>query len=149
MNWKLILTLSMFGVAMAVASLFGVGLFEFVLWLAIFVLYAVIIAKRAPGKYFLHGFLVSVVNSIWVTAIHATFFSTYVKNDPPDGAGNSSGNESPDHHDCRRSDCRSGDGCRSRTVRCGRVEDLETCLGTDLRGCTRARAASTCFVAWM
>jgi len=82
MNWKLILTLSMFGVAMAVASLFGVGLFEFVLWLAIFVLYAVIIAKRAPGKYFLHGFLVSVVNSIWVTAIHATFFSTYVKNDP-------------------------------------------------------------------
>src|SRR5215470_1551418 len=82
MNWKLILTLSLFGLAMAVSSLFGLGIFEFVIWLAIFVLYAVIIAKRAPGKYFLHGFLVSVVNSVWVTAIHAAFFSTYVRNNP-------------------------------------------------------------------
>jgi len=82
MNWKLILTLSLFGLAMAVSSLFGLGFFEFVIWLAIFVLYAVIIAKRAPGKYFLHGFLVSVVNSVWVTAIHAAFFSTYVRNNP-------------------------------------------------------------------
>ena len=82
MNWKLILTLSLFGLAVAVFSLFGLGIFEFVIWFAVFVLYAVIIAKRAPGKYFLHGFLVSIVNSFWVTAIHATFFSVYVKNNP-------------------------------------------------------------------
>ena len=82
MNWKLIFTLSLFGLAVAVLSLFGLGIFEFVIWLAIFVLYAVIIAKRAPGKYFLHGFLVSIVNSIWVTAIHASFFSIYVRNNP-------------------------------------------------------------------
>jgi hypothetical protein len=31
MNWKLILGLSLFGLAMAVASLFGLGLFEFVI----------------------------------------------------------------------------------------------------------------------
>ena len=53
MNWKLILALSLFGLAVAVLSLFGLGIFEFVIWLAIFVLYAVIIAKRAAGKYFL------------------------------------------------------------------------------------------------
>jgi hypothetical protein len=41
-----------------------------------------VIAKRAPGKYFLHGFLVSVVNSVWITAIHAGFFSIYAKNNP-------------------------------------------------------------------
>ena len=75
MNWKLILMLSLFGLAMAVLSLFGLGIFEFIIRLVIFVLYAVIIAKRAPGQYFLHGFLVSSVNSIWVTAIHAAFFS--------------------------------------------------------------------------
>jgi hypothetical protein len=31
MNWKLIFALSLFGLAMAVASLFGLGLFEFVI----------------------------------------------------------------------------------------------------------------------
>jgi len=79
MNWKLIFALSVFGLAMAVASLFGLGMLEPLLWLAIFIIYAWLIATRATGKYFLHGFLVSVVNSIW---IHALFFSVYAKNNP-------------------------------------------------------------------
>jgi hypothetical protein len=82
MNWKLILALSLFGLAMAIASLFGLGMLEPLLWLIIFIIYAWVIAKRAPGKYFLHGFLVSVVNSVWITAIHAGFFSIYAKNNP-------------------------------------------------------------------
>ena len=82
MNWKLILALSLFGLAMAVASLFGLGLFELLLWLIIFVIYAWIIAKHSPGKYFLQGFLVSVVNSIWITAIHVVFFSMYIRTNP-------------------------------------------------------------------
>ena len=82
MNWKLIFALSLFGLAMGVASLFGLGMLEPLLWLIIFVIYAWVIATRAPGRYFLHGFLVSVVNSIWITAIHATFFSIYAKNNP-------------------------------------------------------------------
>jgi hypothetical protein len=82
MNWKLIFALSLFGLAMAVASLFGLGMIEPLLWLVIFIIYAWLIATRAPGKYFLHGFLVSVVNSIWITAIHAAFFTTYVTNNP-------------------------------------------------------------------
>jgi len=67
---------------MAVATLFGLGLLEPLLWLVIFLIYAWAIATRAAGKYFLHGFLVSIVNSIWITMIHAVFFSTYVKNNP-------------------------------------------------------------------
>jgi len=82
MSWKLILFLSLFGMAMAIASLFGLGLLEPLLWLVIFLIYAYLIAKRAPGKYFLHGFLVSVVNSIWITIIHAVFFTTLVANNP-------------------------------------------------------------------
>ena len=82
MNWKLIFTLSLVGLAMAVASLFGLGILEPLLWLIIFIIYAWLIATRAPGKYFLHGLVVSVFNGIWITAIHATFFTTYVKNNP-------------------------------------------------------------------
>ncbi len=82
MNWKLILALSLFGLAIAIASLWGLGMIEPLLWLAVFIIYAWVIARRAPGKYFLHGFLVSVVNSIWITAIHAGFFSIYAKNNP-------------------------------------------------------------------
>ena len=82
MNWKLIFALSLFGLAMAVGSLFGLGMLEPLLWLIIFIIYAWLIARRAPGKYFLHGFLTSVVNSVWITAIHATFFSIYAKNNP-------------------------------------------------------------------
>ena len=82
MNWKLIFALSLFGLAMAIGSLFGLGMIEPLLWLLIFIVYAWLIATRAPGKYFLHGFLASVVNSIWITAMHAAFFSMYAKNNP-------------------------------------------------------------------
>ena len=67
MNWKLIFTLSLFGIAMGVASLFGLpGVTEPVLWLVIFVLYAVWIVKKTSGRYFLHAFVVSVINGIWI-----------------------------------------------------------------------------------
>jgi hypothetical protein len=82
MNWKLIFGLSLFGLAMAVASLFGLGMLEPLLWLVIFLIYAWLIATRASGKYFLHGFLVSVINSVWITAIHATFFNLYAQHNP-------------------------------------------------------------------
>ena len=45
-------------------------------------IFALSVFGLATGKYFLHGFLVSVVNSIWITAIHAQFFSVYAKNNP-------------------------------------------------------------------
>ena len=83
MNWKLILLLSPFGVAMAFATVFGLPRsIEMLLWLIIFVIYAILIVKNAEGKYFLHGFLVSVVNGVWIGIIHSAFFSTYIANNP-------------------------------------------------------------------
>jgi uncharacterized membrane protein YjjP (DUF1212 family) len=83
MNWKLIFVLSLFGVAMGVASLFGLtGKMEPVLWLVIFILYAYWIAKHVQSKHFLHGLLVSVLNGIWISVIHAAFSSTYFANNP-------------------------------------------------------------------
>jgi uncharacterized membrane protein len=83
MNWKLILLLSVFGVVMGVISLFGwtQGI-EPLLWLAIFILYAWWIARNCERLYFLHGLLVSVLNGIWISIIHAAFYSLYVKNNP-------------------------------------------------------------------
>ena len=83
MNWKLIFTLSLVGVIMAFATVFGfISETEPYLWFLIFIFYAVWIIRHVDGKYFLHGFLVSVINGVWISIIHATFFSTYIANNP-------------------------------------------------------------------
>ncbi len=83
MNWKLILLLSLFGAAMALATVSLIPMsVEPILWLVIFLLSAYIIAKKRVAKPFLHGLLVSIVNSIWITAAHASMFDTYTANHP-------------------------------------------------------------------
>ncbi len=49
-------------------------------WLAIFIICAYIIAKKCSEKYFLNGLCVSLVNAIWITAIHIILFDTYIAN---------------------------------------------------------------------
>jgi hypothetical protein len=83
MNWKIILQLSLFGLIMAFGTISLIPeKIEWVFWLAIFVFCAFVIAKTCPGKYFLHGFLVSMVNCVWITAVHIAFRQTYVANHP-------------------------------------------------------------------
>src|SRR5262249_40870496 len=78
-NWKLILQLSLFGLAMAFATVYVIpSSVEPFLWLPIFVLCAWLIAKRAPGKVFLHGLLLGIMNSIWITAAHVLLFDAYM-----------------------------------------------------------------------
>ena len=79
MNWKLIFLLSLFGLAMGVATVFVIpSNIEPAFWCVIFVICAWVIASRAPGRYFLHGLLVSIVNSVWITAAHVLLFDQYV-----------------------------------------------------------------------
>lgn len=79
LNGKLILALSMFGLAMGIATVFVIpSNIEPVFWLAIFLVCAYLIAKRASGRFFLHGFLVSVVNSVWITSAHVLLFDSYI-----------------------------------------------------------------------
>lgn len=83
MNFKLILILSLFGLAMAIATVSLIpSAIEPLFWLVIFIVCAIAIAKKAPGKYFLHGFLVSIVNSVWITAAHCLMFYTYITTHP-------------------------------------------------------------------
>ena len=79
MNWKLIFGLSLFGLAMAIATVFVIpSNIEPVFWLIIFIICAVIIARQVPSRHFLHGLMVGIVNSIWVTGAHILFFDAYI-----------------------------------------------------------------------
>jgi hypothetical protein len=82
-NWKLIFQLSIFGVIMAVATISLIPQnIEPAIWVLIFIVCAYIVSKKAPGKYFLHGFLISIINSVWITTAHVLFASTYLLNHP-------------------------------------------------------------------
>ena len=79
MKWKLILLLSLFGLAMGIATSYWIHpKAEIILWLVIFIICAFIIAKYCSDRYFLHGFLVSIVNSFWVTGAHIILFHQYM-----------------------------------------------------------------------
>ena len=82
MNWPLVLKLSLFGLAIAIATVFVIpSSLDPIFWLVIFIICAVVIARQATGgRNFLHGLMVGIVNSVWVTGAHVLFFDTYVAN---------------------------------------------------------------------
>lgn len=83
MNWKLIFQLSAFGLIMAFATISLIPeMVEPAFWLVIFIFCAYVIARVCTGRYFLHGFLVSMVNSVWITAAHAFFYASYILHHP-------------------------------------------------------------------
>jgi hypothetical protein len=83
MKWKLIFLLSLFGLAMAFATVFWIPLkFEPVFWLIIFIICAYLIAKNCTNRYFLHGFLIGLANCVWITGIHIIYFDTYMAHHP-------------------------------------------------------------------
>ena len=87
LNWILIVQLSLFGLAMGVATVFVIpSTIEPLFWLAIFGICAYVIATRSAGSYFLHGLMVSLVNSVWITAAHVLLFDRYIANHPQEAA---------------------------------------------------------------
>ena len=53
-----------------------------ILWLAIYGACVFVIASRCSGNYFLNGFMLSLVNIVWVTGFHVIFYKTYLTNNP-------------------------------------------------------------------
>ena len=79
MNYKLIFQLSLFGLAMAIATVFWIpSNIEPIYWLIIFIISAYFIALKSSGKYFMSGFWVSIANCVWITAIHIIFIQNYM-----------------------------------------------------------------------
>jgi hypothetical protein len=78
-NWKLILQLSMFGLAMGLATVFFIpSTIEPAFWLVIFLFCAYVIAKQCPTRRFAHGVVLGVANSIWITGAHVILFDQYI-----------------------------------------------------------------------
>ena len=87
MNWKLVIQLSLFGLAMGAATVFVIpSNVEPLFWLVIFALCAYVIATRCSGQYFLHGLAVGLVNSVWITSWHILLFDRYIARHPQEAA---------------------------------------------------------------
>ena len=87
MNWKLIFQLSLFGLAMGIATVFVISsTVEPIFWLVIFAITAYFIATRVSTKRFQHGVLVGIANSVWVTGAHVLLFHRYIANHPREAA---------------------------------------------------------------
>jgi len=72
---------------MAIATVFVIpSSIEPIFWLVIFIVCAVIIARQVPSRRFLHGLMVGIVNSIWVTGAHILFFNAYIANHAKEAA---------------------------------------------------------------
>src|ERR1041385_1351314 len=83
MNWKLLFSLSLIGLAMAFLTVFLIPMnYEFAFWIPIFLLCSFIIAKMQNGKYFAHGFVLSLFNCFWIVLVHIIFFEQYMKLNP-------------------------------------------------------------------
>jgi len=81
MNWKLILQLSLFGLAMGLATVFFISSkIEPLFWLAIFLFSAYVIARACPtpASRFLHGLLLGLANCVWIVAAHVIFATRYL-----------------------------------------------------------------------
>jgi len=79
MNYSLILKLSAFGLLIGVGSVYFISSsVEPICWLIAFVISAYSIARQAEGRFFLHGFLTSLANCLWVTGAHVLLFKDYV-----------------------------------------------------------------------
>ena len=79
MHWKLIALLSLFGLAMGLATVFFLpSNVEPACWLAIFLVCAYVIAKQCVNRQFLHGLYLGLANCVWITASHIVFFDQYI-----------------------------------------------------------------------
>jgi hypothetical protein len=72
---------------MAIGTVFVVpSNVEPMFWLAIFLVCAFLIARKRPDRHFVHGLLVGILNSVWVTTAHIILFSQYIANHPKEAA---------------------------------------------------------------
>jgi hypothetical protein len=73
MNWKLIFSLSSFGLGIGLCSLMGLGPFLIFLWPIVIVISVCLIGARAPGRFALHGFMVGAMMQLWAGGINAYY----------------------------------------------------------------------------
>lgn len=92
MNWKLVFALSLFGLAMGLATVFVVpSRIEPAFWIVIFIVSALAIARTCRSRHFLHGLFAGIFNSVWITAAHVLLYGRYSISHPQEIAMMQSG----------------------------------------------------------
>jgi hypothetical protein len=92
MDWKLVFMLSLFGLAMGVATVFFIpSNIEPIVWLIVFLFCAYIIGTRRPDKHFWHGLVLGLFNSVWIVLAHVLFFDRYMAGHAREAAMSASG----------------------------------------------------------
>lgn len=87
MNWKIIFLLSLLGLGIGITTIFYVpAKYESLLWTPAFVLSAYFIARHTKGKFFLHGFVLGIANTLWATAAHTIMIDSYMAHHTADAA---------------------------------------------------------------
>jgi hypothetical protein len=84
MNVRLILMLSLLGLLVAAVSIAGYlqsGL-ETVATAAVAIACSLVLARQAPGKFFLHGFLTGLIAGALMTLTQAAFMGAYLAHNP-------------------------------------------------------------------
>ena len=78
MNWKLVLKLPLFALAMGIATVYFIpSSVEPLLWLVIFVICGYVVARNTDEWRFLNGLAIGIMNSVWVTGSHVLLFDRY------------------------------------------------------------------------
>ena len=79
MNWNLIFSLSLLGLLMAIGTTFLIPFIAAIfIWLLIFLVCAIIIAKKTDEFYFLNGLFTAIAISLWVTLLHFLLFTKFI-----------------------------------------------------------------------
>ena len=71
MNWKLIFSLSAFGIALRLCSVVGIA--ALFLWPIVVVVSVCLVSARASGRFALNGFAVGAMIQLWAGAISAYY----------------------------------------------------------------------------
>jgi len=88
MNLRLVLLLSTIALVAAIATVYVIPpAAESGCWVAVILTCALAVARLAPGKFFFHGFLVGLLNWLWVAASHVLLFSAFAARHPHDLTG--------------------------------------------------------------
>jgi len=83
MNWKLVFAFAALGIPMGASSVIGMsGIPAALGWTLVAVVCAGQVARRAPGRLFLHGYLVGFLGIVFATSVQAGMIRLYLDNQP-------------------------------------------------------------------
>ncbi len=81
MNWRLVISISLLGLLLAVATIyFAPSETELILWMLLFLVSAFLVARYVDENIFLHGLFTGIFIFVWITLADSFLFGKYYLN---------------------------------------------------------------------